>query len=374
MQLTCEQICFINKHINHRYIDEAKLIDYIEKNDIIDNHVFKACSKVKIKRTIGFLDADDYGFNSALYNDIGTVERDVFIKRIPFIFYFPGNEKNAPKMYNYYSGPRSNNLEKVFECLEFLYYEMQFSLQEIFSYPTAQVNKKVKQNDDSNIYIATESVSEAISDDKYKRLYANNIFIQWVHYIKLCNKLGWNDYYPRCFITAYNKALESSGLEPIIYSPRESKFGSFYRNGKFLYFNGVFPRDDNGQPILKWTRLKVENYKSVYYSGDYSMPGELKIEITPTTRIYWEEDDGYSLVYSGPLNMEFDFYAIKQARKEKGYTQKDIAQAIGVADRTYQKWESGETIPDGFHLIRIMNWLEIDDVRSLIKDNYFEGE
>ena len=48
-------------------------------------------------------------------------------------------------------------------------------------------------------------------------------------------------------------------------------------------------------------------------------------------------------------------------------TQANVADAIGTSVRTYQKWESGETTPDGHYLLRLMNWLDIDSVQSLVK-------
>ena len=47
-------------------------------------------------------------------------------------------------------------------------------------------------------------------------------------------------------------------------------------------------------------------------------------------------------------------------------TQKEVADAIGANVRTYQKWESGESVPDGHFLLRLMNWLQIDNVQELI--------
>ncbi|MBQ1951133.1 MAG: helix-turn-helix transcriptional regulator [Clostridia bacterium] len=34
--------------------------------------------------------------------------------------------------------------------------------------------------------------------------------------------------------------------------------------------------------------------------------------------------------------------------------------------RTYQKWEKGETIPDGYNLIKLMNYLNIETVQNFI--------
>ena len=37
---------------------------------------------------------------------------------------------------------------------------------------------------------------------------------------------------------------------------------------------------------------------------------------------------------------------IAQIRKEKGYTQKDLAEKIGVSNATVSKWETGKGFPD----------------------------
>jgi len=51
---------------------------------------------------------------------------------------------------------------------------------------------------------------------------------------------------------------------------------------------------------------------------------------------------------------------LKQARKNKGYTQEGIAQKIGVRKSTFSGYESGNSEPDMDKLIKIMNVLEID--------------
>ena len=37
---------------------------------------------------------------------------------------------------------------------------------------------------------------------------------------------------------------------------------------------------------------------------------------------------------------------IREARKEKGLTQKDVAQRFGITDRAVSKWERGICAPD----------------------------
>ena len=41
---------------------------------------------------------------------------------------------------------------------------------------------------------------------------------------------------------------------------------------------------------------------------------------------------------------------LKSARESRGLTQKQAAESLGVSDRTYSKWETGETEP-GIELI-----------------------
>ena len=113
----------------------------------------------------------------------------------------------------------------------------------------------------------------------------------------------------------------------------------------------------------------------------------MRILLGPKTRIhirefYENEDDGTEVdrssvefieeplmwrqIYAGPQTMEFNHNALKQARIEHKLKQSDVALAIGTSVRTYQKWESGETIPDGHNLLRLMNWLNISDPQELI--------
>ena len=58
---------------------------------------------------------------------------------------------------------------------------------------------------------------------------------------------------------------------------------------------------------------------------------------------------------------------LKINRKRLKYTQQEVADAVGATTRTYQKWESGETTPDGYYLLRLMNWLDIRDVQDVVQ-------
>ena len=59
---------------------------------------------------------------------------------------------------------------------------------------------------------------------------------------------------------------------------------------------------------------------------------------------------------------------------ENEKTQQEVADAIGASVRTYQKWEKGETVPDGHNLLRLLNWLQIESVQQLIKYSFQEDD
>lgn len=64
--------------------------------------------------------------------------------------------------------------------------------------------------------------------------------------------------------------------------------------------------------------------------------------------------------------MEFDYEVLKHNRIRLKYTQQEVADAVGASVRTYQKWESGDTTPDGHYLLRLLNWLDIRDIQDAV--------
>lgn len=51
---------------------------------------------------------------------------------------------------------------------------------------------------------------------------------------------------------------------------------------------------------------------------------------------------------------------LKQARKENGYSQADLAEALGVDIKTVGNWERGKTLPDIEQLWKCANALHTD--------------
>ena len=383
MKLTDAQLLVIDEHIDDTLINKDKLIEYLEKHRTIKNDIFAKCAKRGKKFVLG---DEDYCILLNSAEGFSPITREVFIRRIPILFHCPViGSGNMHKSGLWHILPRDDKavdpetLEALYRDLEFMYYDLHISLHDIFNYARDQVLRPRKNNGTSKGLLA---LFELDRDDEMfgakGELTYRDIFDMWRHYLRLCSQLGRTEYMPERFLTAYNYALEEAGLNPVIYRPFV-QYGVeyFFRSGTAYTCKGHFPCDKKGSPILRWTNIKIENAKSITFNGEKSCAGTLTIEISSTTTIHLlgdsrldtetELDDEWYQVYAGPLNMEFDYNALKEYRKARGFTQKEVADAIGANARTYQKWENNESTPDGHYLLRIMNWLQIEDVQSLIK-------
>lgn len=63
---------------------------------------------------------------------------------------------------------------------------------------------------------------------------------------------------------------------------------------------------------------------------------------------------------------------LKELRKQKGLTQEQLAEMIGVSDRTVSRWETGKNMPDLSILVELADYYEID-IREII-DGKRKGE
>ena len=202
------------------------------------------------------------------------------------------------------------------------------------------------------------------------------LFRQWAHYVRLIESQEEPDFFPERFIAAYNYALETAGYPAIIYEIQDMGIVEpFFRSGNNFQFEGRFPCDDDGKPIMKWIGLEVTDAASITCNCKQSEVGRLTIVVKPTTVIKAlnfysdrnDDEDVWYQLYAGPLNMEFDYMALRDARDRLGYTQQQVADAVGTSVRTYQKWEAGNTTPDGYFLLKLLNWLDIPDIQNVVK-------
>lgn len=373
MKLTSIQTSIIDQYTDDRLIDRERLVSYLEKHKTVKKDVFRYCSK---ETKSGFRSECGYCFYLDMEPMFTPVDRETFIRRIPFYFsqiQFPSGSMSGLSLILPKTSKKDKSdfdYQKFYEDLEWMFYELQIPLMTIFDYARDQVAtpRSQKTNEKNSDYYS------ALADVLMRKggIDKDTIFQQWRHYLHLCVEYGWDDLVPSRFITSYNEALIKSGQKPLIYYPIET-YGRYFKDNRSLKCEGHFPCDKAGNPILEWTSIKVKNPATIKYDTEKSQCGELRIEYGPRTIIYVLDDpeDGdepeWSQIYAGPQTMEFDHSALRELRKAAKMTQNELATAIGTSVRTYQKWENGETTPDGHYLIRLMNWLSVDDVQMLTK-------
>ena len=64
---------------------------------------------------------------------------------------------------------------------------------------------------------------------------------------------------------------------------------------------------------------------------------------------------------------------IASMRKEQGLSQKQLAERIGVTDKTISKWETGNRLPDASILLKLSQELHID-VNELLAGEAFSSK
>lgn len=348
--LTEMQLAIINKYVDEQFYDREKLIKYLSVHTQVGNEVFDYVDRKnrnlnRKEAHSPYLD-DEEGYE--------PVPVDTFIRRIPLYFHtWDGSfETHSGDIGRVFAGAwkdiktGARSIEGIYHELEYMFYEKAIEPYDIFNYLTDQTGRA-----------------------------SGEYFFEWVDYLHLCDDLGWEDPLPGNFITSYNLAREAAHLSPVIYIPDWDMHMEkpYFRNGRVLEFEGVFPCDENNMPIMRWIGLKFRNsYRVVKCTCDKAERGYLSIEIDPDTVVYYRntDDDGeefWDQVYSGPLTMEFDNKVLKYYRERLKYTQQEVADAVGASIRTYQKWEYGTTQPDGYYLLRLMNWLDIPSIQEAVK-------
>ena len=350
--ITAEQKQFIAKHVDRERYDVERLTKYLSMHEVVGAEIFQYCEKEKPngRRTLSMYFEDDEAFL--------PMSVDTFIRRVPFLFYgSKPDEKDGLSsfgdiLYILYAHleqavETGDHYEPIFTELEHVYYDLHLPLKMIFSYWIDQTGN-----------VGTQ------------------LFRQWAHYVRLIESQAEPDFFPERFITAYNYALEAAGSPAIIYEIHDiGMVTPFLRNGNKFQFEGRFSCEDDGKPIMKWIGLEATDAASITCDCKKSEVGYLTIVAKPTTIIKGlnfysdrnDDEDVWYQLYAGPLNMEFDYTALRDARDRLGYTQQQVADAVGTSVRTYQKWEAGSTTPDGYFLLKLLNWLDIPDIQSVVK-------
>lgn len=347
----------IDQYVDERYFEKGNLIIYLETYDFVDSNVFSVCHKLDLEfHQVPF----PYSKVSS-GRGYSPVPLDTFIRRIPFYFYMIPDDTDKTSLV-YKENTLLGNLNDIFtlwgqsyemadteatyQILEYLFYEKGIPLLELFSYAT----------------------TNGIILDSMQFL------SKWKHYLEL--KKENDSMMPENFITRYNEVLEENGMPPIIYEVHQLGREQYYfRDDDSIEFRGIFPSSKDGTPILKWIGLDIKNAKAVTLHKHRNIYHErLIVELAPDTVVhaknihnYEDKEDFWYLVYAGPQTIRFDHEALKAKRQHLRYTQKEVAEAVGAAVRTYQKWENGDSTPDGHYLLRLINWLNIENVQDITK-------
>lgn len=334
---------FIKKYVDETYFDTEKLIGYLNIHDFVGPEIFEYCDRK----------CDDM-YTCLFYlmdkNCYKVTDTKTFVRRIPFYFFTKQYSDHEPgSLSDIFQASKEAESgyteEELLSFLEHALYDLEISLVDIFRY-------WINQQD---------------GDHEFK------VFTWWMDYVSLCEAEGSKNYFPKRLITAYNQMLEAAGREPVIHcNDITSKSLIYYRDGVRVCFEDRFPCDEGGNPIMKWIGLKIQNAAGISCTCEHSEEGELWVELTPKSTVHilscdQDGNDTWAQVYTGPQLMEYDYTALKLYRKRQGFTQQEVADAVGTSVRTYQKWECGETTPDGCFLLRLMNWLGIGDIQDIIK-------
>lgn len=73
------------------------------------------------------------------------------------------------------------------------------------------------------------------------------------------------------------------------------------------------------------------------------------------------------------MNQEKIGKFIARCRKEKGYTQVNLAEKLGITDRAISKWENGKSLPDASIMLELCRELNIN-VNELLSGDRLEME
>lgn len=382
-----EQIEVIRTYVPEKYFNQDKLIKYLSLHDMVGVEVFEYVANRVYTELRDYETALPVMFQGRAKNDeFEPQDVDTFVRRVPFNFYHTGKDVHVnpdtgeetlvwrpveitditystgdePMSMLFYHRDTPLTMEDAYTKLEFLFYEKGYTLEKIFGYPKSIVGVS-----------------------------PSDIYPDWFDYMDMCFELGWDDYMPDHFYYKYNLAREALGKQPIIFPIMEydceawardrEQVQFFKRKGNKLEFYGHFPYDENGEPVLRWIAIDIKDAEDVKCTHFRDLECHMTVTLTPKTVIYAQiaerdeignelpdEEPKWVQIYAGPQTMSFNYKLMKQRRLELGYTQQEVADAVQANVRTYQKWENGETKPDGYYLLRILNWLDIPNINDVI--------
>ena len=328
-----------------------------------------------------------------LLNECWSTER--FLKLLPF-FYTKLSPDDIPdygdrnlEVFEYYNGELSFEgiLNELFENCKHMITDKEDETNEIMDY----VKFDAMRTQTLEFYEKISALTGKTCREILLYLFnqpnpwygISDLLEDWKSYVALCEQEGITDYCPEKLIISLNILKERAGEEiDLIYS------GNWHEPERiantYVFRFGYIPEID-GEPVKRWLGIRTsgdEEFKvefdSEYEKNCYPRKNyKLIVELKPDSVLEELGGDEWCLVYSGPLNIDVDLSILKKRRKELKLTQKQVADAINVELRSYQKWENGD-VPGikGFYLIRLMRYLNfsLDDIAKEIKQFMPEKE
>lgn len=317
-----EEINFIRKYVSEKYFDVDKLVEHLKSRQMILINVFRECKYVHIHESFTpRILLSTYGYE--------TLEREVFIRRCPFFFY-TGTDILTLLIEDAIA--KGHDIESVYQTLEELFYEYFFSVEEIYT------------------YICKQNLAK-LSDTLF----------MWKDYLSMRLWNPESGIMPERLLTAYYDIIEKSGIKPPDCKATQKEVCNV---DGYIEFAGTFPCDTDGQPILKWINLQIDNPRYIKCTCKYSEVGTMQVGLNHNTVIWetYEEVDGSiakRLIYCGSKHITFNFGVLRNKRKQLELSQEYVSDAIDTSVRTYQRWENGEAEPSGVLLLRLLNFLQL---------------
>ncbi len=203
--------------------------------------------------------------------------------------------------------------------------------------------------------------------------------LRFKKYMELCEEKGCSVTLPDDLTVSFNFLMEERGDKCKIVSHLCT---TPERKGDNLIYHYDYIPVIDGVPILRWMDVRVSGDEKVYSRPHISCDSDaievedgkdLIIELKLDSRVEVFDGEEWKTDYLGPNRLDVNLSVLRKRRKELGLTQKQVAKAVGVELRTYQKWEKNEKEGvkgvKGISLVRLMHYLGFD-LHEVVKDVY----
>ena len=359
--LTSTQENEVRRVVNQKYFEIDEMIDYLDNHEIITEEIFSRCMTTRGLKKIRI----------TFLKNFKPVKRDIFIKRL-YIYLFDLN----------------------FEC--------NYTMSELFEsykdYKNEDEEVDDEQFDYEGLYLILEKVYltygiplDRVFDYLYEQfgsLLEFQSFYKWICYIELLVVENEKDVFPKNLLYSYNKLLVNKDLKPLIYRPNMCNVR--IEENKRMIVSGIFPKDDDGNICFEWVGVWCENVGEIKQikrnknSDEYSMEEKILkrfglninisfyIELKPESKVFFIEENEcetpvWKLTYAGSKVSEFNNKKLVRAREKMKLSQREVCDMCDINLRSYQRMEAGEAIPGGLDLLRLMDCLDVRDIKDFMK-------